>query len=115
MANDKTTYNRNLRWIALMILHAQRKKGRAESGGWVREAVLRKLLDDQGYGLTVQELRDLMVYLQDPEIRCAETQKLGDAEPRTYRYRITARGVRAVDREEEVPGIGIYGHGENHD
>jgi len=115
MANDKTTYNRNLRWIALVILHAQRKRGRAESGGWVREAVLRKLLDDQGYGLTVQELRDLMVYLQDAEIRCAETKKEGEAAPYTYKYRITARGVRAVDREEEVPGIGIYGHEESRD
>lgn len=112
MASDKTTYNRNLRWVALVILHAQRVKGRAESGGWVREAVLRKLLDDQGYGLVVHELRDLMVYLCDPEIRCVEIEVKGDAEPRLHRYRITARGVRAVEREEEVPGVGIYGHDE---
>ncbi len=113
MPSDKTVYNRNLRWIALMIVHAQRKKGRAESGGWVREAVLRKLLDDQGYGLTVQELRDLMVYLADQEIRCTETKKEGEAAPYVYKYRITARGVRAIDREEEVPGVGIYGHEES--
>lgn len=112
MASDKTTYNRNLRWLVLMILQAQRQKGRAESGGWVREAVLRKLLDDQGYGLTVHELREVMIYLNDPEIRCAEIKKDGDAAPYLYRYRITARGVRAIDREEQVPGIGIYGHDE---
>ncbi len=112
MPSDKTTYNRNLRWVALVILHAQRVKGRAESGGWVREPVLRKLLDDQGYGLTVHELRDLQVYLADDKIGCVEIEKKGDAEPRLYRYRITARGVRAVDREEEVDGVGIYGHDE---
>jgi len=112
MSNDKVIYNRNLRWVGLVILHAQRTKGRAESGGWVREEVFRKMLDDQGYGLTLHELRDLMVYLSDPEIRCVETEKKGDAEPRLYRYRITARGVRAVEREEEIPGVGIYGHDE---
>lgn len=99
---------KNVRWLILTILHEKRRAGKAESGGWLRLDVLRKLLDMQGYALSVDELKDYCVYLDDDEIGCVETKKDGVAAPYTYKYRITAKGVRAVDYEESVPGVGIY-------
>lgn len=112
MANTARIHSQNIRWLLLQILHLQRQSGRAESGGWLSEALLRKLLADQGYDLSVPELRDYMIYLSDSEIACSETQKRGDLPPYIYRYRITARGVRALEETERVPGIGIFGYEE---
>lgn len=109
MAADEKIHNRNIRWLTLMILHEQRKGGRTESGGWLSLPLLRKLLAAQGYDLTVSELLDHMIYLQDKEIACTETKKVGEIPPYTYKFRITAKGVRSVSREEKVPGIGLYG------
>ena len=107
MSMEETITKRNIRWLALMILREQRRRGKAESGGWLRESLLRKLLAAQGYDLSTLDLREYMIYLQDPEIGCTETRKDGDTPPYVYKYRLTAKGIRAVDEEEKVPGIGI--------
>lgn len=99
---------KNIRWLILTILHEKRRAGKAESGGWLKLEVLRKLLDMQGHALSVDELKDYCVYLNDSEIACIEIQRDGHSAPYTYKYRITAKGVRAVDYEEIVPGVGIY-------
>ena len=99
---------KNIRWLILAILHEKRRTGHAESGGWLALPVLRKLLDMQGYPLSIDELKDYCVYLADVEIGCLEAKREGMAAPYTYKYRITAKGVRAVDYEEVVPGVGIY-------
>lgn len=106
---------KNIRWKILAILHEARRTGKAESGGWIELAVLRKLLDSEGHPLSVEELRDYCVYLEDADIRCLELKKLGDSAPYRYKYRITARGVRAVNYEERVAGIGIYSTREDQD
>lgn len=107
---EKAIHSRNIRWIILLILHQSRQQGRAESGGWVGLALLRKLLATQGYALTENELKDFCIYLTDDEIHCVETKRSGDAAPFSYRYRITSRGVRALDGEEKIPGVGLYSH-----
>lgn len=104
--------DRDVRWLILSILHEARKIGRAESGGWLQLPVLRKLLDTHGRALTELELRDYCVYLSDPEIACLEIQKKGQSAPYIYRYRVTAKGVRAISYEETVPGVGIYSESE---
>lgn len=105
---DQKIENENIRWHILMILHAKRLAGQTRSGGWVELPILRRLLDKEGYSLTEAELKDFCVYLDDDEINCLETQKIGHAAPYRYSYRITAKGVRAVNYEEKVPGVGIY-------
>ena len=62
----------------------------------------------QGHALSVDELKDFCVYLADTEIACIDQKKEGMAAPYIYKYRITAKGVRAVEYEETVPGVGIY-------
>jgi hypothetical protein len=108
MGERQAIHNRNVRFLILLILHESRLKGRAESGGWLTLSMLRKLLTAQGYPLTENELKEFCLYLWDPEIGCLDLKKTGDFAPYVYKYRITAKGVRAVEGEEKIVGVGIY-------
>lgn len=108
MGTEKTTNDRQVRWLILVILHANQRSRVRESGGWMRLPMLQRLLSDQGYDLTKEEIRSYCVYLADPEIACMQIQRDGDHAPFVYKYRITARGVRAVNGEEKFPGVGLY-------
>lgn len=112
MAN-REMHSRNIRYLLLLILREQRRLGKAESGGWLAEILLRRLLANQGYPLEIHDLRDYMVYLQDREIGCTETKKENDLPPFLYKYRITAKGVRALEGDQKVPGIGLSGDDED--
>lgn len=101
------TYSAHIRLLILTILYEAAKAGKVESGGWFVEARLRKHLSSQGYDLSLYELRAHLIYLQDSEIACTQTQKTGDDVPYTYKYRITAKGVRVCEGSTHVPGIGF--------
>lgn len=111
MPLDPHVNARDIRWLILSMLHEARKTGKVESGGWLQLPVLRKLLDTHGRALTELELRDYCVYLSDKEIGCLEIQRSGQSAPYLYKYRITAKGVRAITYEQLVPGVGIYSDG----
>lgn len=102
------THSRHIRWLILTILWAQRRQRQSQSGGWVDLSVLRKLLRDQGYPLSENDLHDYLVYLQDGEIAAAELRKQGNNAPYGYSARITSKGVRCLEDDEKIPGVGLY-------
>jgi len=106
--SQEATHSRQIRWIILTILWAERRERRARSGGWVELPVLRKILRDQGYPLSEPDLIDYLIYLADAEIAAAEIKKDGNNAPYRYSARITARGVRALQSDEKIPGVGLY-------
>jgi len=101
------TYNAHIRFLILTILHEATKAGKVESGGWFEESRLRTHLSSQGYDLSRYELRAFMVYLQDSEIACTQTDKQRTDAGALYKYRITAKGVRVCEGATHVPGIGF--------
>lgn len=108
MSEQKTMHNKQIRWLILLILlNNQRAKVR-EGGGWLRLAMLQRLLSAQGYDLTKEEIKTQCVFLADPEIRCLEIKVDGDQAPHIYRYRITARGMQAAEGEIKILGIGLW-------
>ena len=99
--------NQNIRWLVLVIIFAQRSAGATESGGWLTEDLLRRLLDAEGYPVTRDELCVVLDYLLDQHVGCLEKKASGDASDRKYKVRLTARGIRAATREETIRGIGV--------
>lgn len=96
------------RWIRrqiLKILYEALAAGLTQSGSWLNLNSLREILSIWGDDLSDLEIRRHCVYLADPEINCIEIDKLGKSGVYTYRYRIKARGTRAVEGEETVPGV----------
>ena len=108
--NPAISHNQNIRWLILVIIYAQRANGATESGGWLREDLLRRLLAAEGYPLSVEELRIYCDYLEDQTIACLEKKRLGDPIHPDCKYRLTAKGMRAATREERVIGIGVSGN-----
>lgn len=104
MSNER---NANIRHLILVLLQQQRQRGNSESGGWVQDLTLRKLLDHSGYPLTREELGEFMAYLTDPQVQCCDEQRVHPAPPPRYKYRLTARGVRHLEGIEIVPGVGL--------
>ncbi len=102
------TNEKQIRWLVLLVLLENQRSKHREAGGWMRLAMLQKLLSQQGYDLTQEELKTVCVYLADPEIHCLEIHRENDMAPHVYKYRITARGVRVAGQEERAPGVGIY-------
>lgn len=108
MSEEKTIHDKQVRWLILLILMENQRAPRRETGGWLRLAVLQRLLSGQGYNLTKDDIKTYSVYLSDPDIHCLEIKVQNDHAPFVYKYRITARGMRAATGEEKVVGVGLY-------
>lgn len=98
--------NQNIRWLILVIMHAQRVGGVTEPGGWFPEDPIWRLLAAENYPISVAELRSFMDYLEDDAIACVESLRSKDIPPR-YKYRLTAKGVRVATGEDHAPGVGV--------
>ena len=109
MSEEKTINDKQIRWLICLIFYENQRAQKREAGGWVRLAMLQRLLQAQGYDLTKEEIHSVYcVYLADKEIGCIEIDKSGDHAPFIYRYRITAKGIRAANGEQKIPGVGLW-------
>lgn len=108
MTGESAIHNKQIRWLILLILLQNQRSKNRESGGYIRLAMLQRLLQAQGYALDKEEIKTFCVYLADKEIGCLEIAVEGDHKPFVYRYRLTAKGMRAANDEERVPGVGIW-------
>lgn len=104
---DAKFRSRAIRREILKVLHNAAVAGQTESGSWLNILMLRSILDTWGYRLTDIELRRHCVYLHDSEIACID---MNDAlsvpgQPKIYRLRIRAKGMRVLEGEERVPGV----------
>ena len=108
MDDAKTINDKQIRWLILLILYENQRAKNREVGGWMRLAMLQRLLAAQGHDLTKDDIKAYCVYLADAEIRCLEIKIDGEHAPHIYKYRITARGVRAANGDEKFPGIGLW-------
>lgn len=99
--------NQNIRILILSILYAQRSEGTAEIGGWLDRLVLRRLLANEGYALSLSEIDLQLDYLEDTDIRCVERKRVGDVFEGKHKVKLTAKGIRAATGEEKIIGIGI--------
>ncbi|MGE0680003.1 MAG: hypothetical protein AB7P69_03695 [Candidatus Binatia bacterium] len=107
--NAGISRNRNIRWLLLVILYAERIAGATQSGGWLAEDLLRRLLSAEGYPVSLPEFRAYCDYLASVEIGCIESGNTGTKLDPEQRYRLTAKGMRVATREEIAPGVGVSG------
>lgn len=105
--NTTVARSQNIRSLILLIVYAQRNAGTTEIGGWLDHLVLRRLLADEGYPLSIEELGLYLDYLEDTEIGCIARKRVGDVFDGQHKVKLTARGIRAATGEEKIVGIGI--------
>lgn len=103
--NNEEARNSNLREMILRILQAQRLKGAILAGGWLVELNLRKMLDQQGFPISAEELEVFVDYLV--EEHAIEKKRLNDEPPYTYKIKLLARGIRHLEGSEHIPGVGV--------
>jgi hypothetical protein len=101
--------NKQIRWLLLVILYAQRVANATQVGGWLSEDLLRRLLSAEGYPVEVAELRAFCDYLASAEIACIESNNAGSAFAPEWKHRLTAKGMRVATREDTAPGVGVTG------
>lgn len=102
---EKKFRSRDIRWLILHALHEASKTGQAQRGGWVNHLMLREILSTQGYDLDEDELLNFCRYLRDE--KCLEIERVGDRPPYVMKSKILPRGVRVIEGEENLVGVGI--------